>query len=168
MLSIDHQQRTAATHNTKEHRMIHYRVQTETLNPTIYRSFKSASSFAKRKKGEVIAYADKLSAELHYNPLMVKIEPRGILSIHIRAFVQQMKEMKSKHPSYMNAADRRKAEAMYDTVLLGFDTLGHAIDARLICDISCRWNRSKAPIFINGKKSNVKGLTKLIKNKPCN
>ena len=163
MLTIDHQQRKAATQQHEGNEMIHYRVQTEeALNPTIYRSFKSASSFAKKQNGEVIAYADKQSAMINENPLLVKSEPKGILKTHIRAFVQDMNEMKRKHPSYMNAAARRKAEAMYNTVLLGFDTLGRAIDARLICDISCRWNRSKAPIFINGKKSNVKGLTKYI------
>tara|TARA_Y100001973_G_C5204118_1_gene340134 strand:+ start:1257 stop:1697 length:441 start_codon:yes stop_codon:yes gene_type:complete len=144
--------------------MIHYRVQTEeALNPTIYRSYKSASSFAKRQNGEVIAYADRQSAKNNQgNTLIVKSEPVNVTNKMIQAFVKDMNDMKRKHPSYMNAADRKKAEAMYVAVLLGFDSNGRAIDAKLICDISCRWNRSKAPIFVNGKKSNVKGLTKFI------
>ena len=161
MLTIDHQQRGNAQHEGNE--MIHYRVQTEeTLNAKIYRSYKSASSFAKKQNGEVIAYADKQSAASNQNALLVKSEPVNVSDKMIQEFVKDMNDMKRKHPSYMNAADRRKAEAMYDTVLLGFDSNGRAIDAKLICDISCRWNRSKAPIFVNGKKSNVKGLTKFI------
>jgi hypothetical protein len=76
----------------------------------------------------------------------------------INLFISEMQLMKRLNANYMSASDRKRAHARFTMTLEGVDANGREINARLYCDISCRYNRSTAPIFINGKKSNIRGL----------
>ena len=78
----------------------------------------------------------------------------------INLFISEMEQMKKMNPHFMCASDRKRAYSRFDMILEGVDQIGRKIKAKLYCDISCRWNRSTAPIYINGKKSNIRGLKK--------
>lgn len=82
----------------------------------------------------------------------------------IEFFISEMQQMKRTNPHFLNASQRKQAHNRFDLTLEGIDYLGREIKAKLYCDISCRFNRSTAPIFIDGKKSNIRGLKKSLKN----
>ena len=87
---------------------------------------------------------------------------KKLTTTQINLFISEMEQMKSINARYTNASDRKRAHKRFDLSLEGVDPLGREIIAHLNCDISCRWNRSPAPIWINGKKSNVRGLKKAL------
>ena len=82
----------------------------------------------------------------------------------INLFISEMQQMKKTNARFLSASGRKQAHARFDLSLEGVDHLGREIKAKLYCDISCRFNRSTAPIFIDGKKSNIKGLKKSLQD----
>ena len=89
---------------------------------------------------------------------------RKLTNKEINFFISEMEQMKMKNPHFLSASQRKQAHNRFNLTLEGIDHLGREIKAKLYCDISCRFNRSSAPIFINGKKSNIRGLKKSLQN----
>lgn len=89
-----------------------------------------------------------------------EIKLKLLTNEEINFFISEMEQMKSINANFLHASQRKQAHTRFNLSLEGVDTLGRVINAKLCCDISCKWNRSTAPIYINGKKSNIRGLKK--------
>ena len=138
--------------------MIHY-----TFQNKIFRSLKQARKAA--GSHDVTAYASRPDALANNNPLTVTAHdptPWTYTRHNIKTWLDCHGEAKSYNPKYppRDADNRRRMESAFNSFLFGFDPLGRAINARQYMSVSCNWIRYSAPIFINGKKSNAKGLNK--------
>ena len=162
---------------------IHYRVLITTgdlilaqHDQTVYRSFKRARIAQQKAKKALeagsnqdailTAHPSKKDAQNITNLLTVKegdSEPMMLTEDQISYFISSADAMKRRNPRFMNARCRETMRAEFnDIALFGFDSLNRAIKANLYVDISCRWNRSTAPIYIHGRKSNKKVLAKAL------
>ena len=148
--------------------MIHYRLQDKAAGfyaTKTFRSLAMARATAKRDGGLVVAFASRPAALALLNPLVICSSdptPRAIDRELIDAWLNSHDSAKAINPKYppSSARDRRRMEATYDWHILGFDRLGRAVSALQCMSVSCNWVRYKAPIMINGRKSNVLGLKK--------
>lgn len=147
--------------------MIHYRLidQDDNVQGPIFRSLARARK-ALTADSDVYAFASRKDATaLSPARLLVSSSspaPRLLSNDALELWIEECAEARAIRPHYLNATQRRRYEARFDSALFGFDGLGRAVDAQQHMSISCRWVRFQSPIFINGKKSNVKGLKKAL------
>ena len=156
--------------------MIHYRISPlndNQLTDKIYRSFQSVCKENKQIKGSIYAYSCYHDArtEQTENRLNLRIDITGFVYTRhklinesmIIQFIDNMKSSKRVNPKRCNADKRNYFRGLYDGLkLFGFDQMGRAFNARIYFDISCSYNRTTSPIFINNQRSNKKGLLKYI------
>ena len=160
--------------------MIHYRIsatEDNQLTPKIYRSFNSVLKDNRKIQGSIYAYSCYMDAKSSQteNRLNLKyespflgsvtpLEPKYLEVDDLRNFVASMREAKNINPLRCDSQKRQwYRDLYYDNIYIyGFDAYGRAISARIYFDLSSKFNRTKAPIYINNKKSNSKGLLKYI------
>tara|TARA_Y100001972_G_C7541729_1_gene272557 strand:+ start:153 stop:596 length:444 start_codon:yes stop_codon:yes gene_type:complete len=145
---------------------IHYRViSSDIYQSKIYRSLNSARKDCAPDQ-KVIAFQSRKDAlnmsDIHLHVRSCDQAPELIANYQINRFEDWHLDAKGLNPKYppRGASDRRRLEEKYNWRLFGFDTDGRAIDAEMWMSVSCRWIRYKCPIWINNKKSNIKGLMK--------
>lgn len=156
--------------------MIHYRISATKdnhLTEKVYRSFKSVLKDNKKINGSIYAYACYHDArtEQTESRLCIRTDiagfylerPKLLTNENIIQFVDNITHAKSINPHRCNSTRRKWCRDLYDGIsIFGFDKEGRAISARIHFDISCNWNRTTSPIFINNQKSNKRGLLKYI------
>ena len=131
----------------------------------LYRSFKTATKARKKYNACVlVAFASRDNALTFTNPLYITDEaPRLITKKELAWFADMHREAKQIHPSwYKSSRERVKAEEKFNAYLFGFDEDGRSILARQYMNLSRKWCRYSAPIFINGKKATINTLIKTI------
>jgi len=148
--------------------MIHYRLLDASGAPvsdTIYRSLKRARA-AVSDGLKLWAFASR-SAAVAMSPARLEMHtyastPRVLVSQDVCQFINAHELAKSSyHPKYppSHASSRRALEKRFSAELFGFFE-GVSIMAHQEMSCSCRWVRYSCPIRINGKKSNIRGLSK--------
>ena len=160
--------------------MIHYRISINhdnQLTSKIYRSFKSVCKENRLLNGSIYAYSCyhdartcqtenrlNLKYESPFLGSVTPLEPKYLEVDDLRNFVASMREAKNINPLRCDSRKRQwYRDLYYDNIYIyGFDAYGRAISARIYFDLSSKFNRTKAPIYINNKKSNRKGLLKYI------
>ena len=149
--------------------MIHYRLLDASGAPvshTIYRSLKRARvavsdglklwAFASRSAAVAMSTA---RLEMH----AYASTPRALTAQDLAEFIDAHELAKSSfHPKYppSHASSRRALEQRFSAELFGF-VAGVSVVAHQEMSCSCRWVRYSCPIWINDKKSNIRGLEKL-------
>lgn len=148
--------------------MIHYRLLDASGAPvsdTIYRSLKRARA-AVSEGLKLWAFASR-SAAVALSTARLEMHayastPRVLTAQDLAEFIDAHELAKSSyHPKYppSHASSRRALEKRFSAELFGFIE-GVSIVAHQEMSCSCRWVRYSCPIWINDKKSNIKGLAK--------
>lgn len=150
--------------------MIHYRILNDgaPASSTVYRSLSSARKNATKLNAHVYAFSSRQAA-LNLAPERLRVssgqgEPRFLSSQRIAQYINDCDEARAINTQYppSSASSRRQMEARYTDELFGFDPLGRAVESQQYMSVSCRWVRFSAPVFINNKRSNRKGLSKCV------
>lgn len=147
--------------------MIHYRLLDASGAPvsdTIYRSLKRARA-AVSDGLKLWAFASRPAA-LAMSPARLDCshgpDPVELIRGDVAGFINAHALAKSSfHPKYppSHASSRRALEKRFSAELFGF-LEGVSIVAHQEMSCSCRWVRYSCPIWINGRKSNIRGLAK--------
>ena len=148
--------------------MIHYRLLDASGAPvsdTVYRSLKRARA-AVSEGLKLWAFASR-SAAVAMSPARLEMHayastPRALTAQDVSQFINAHELAKSSyHPKYppSHASSRRALEQRFSAELFGF-VGGVSIVAHQEMSCSCKWVRYSCPIWINGRKSNIRGLAK--------
>lgn len=153
--------------------MIHYRLLDTFDNPindTIYRSIKRARA-AHSCPLQIVAFRSRSEARA-MSKIRLRVchwdyegtpTPRIFNAEDVARFINAHELAKSSfHPKYppSSASGRRDLERRFDATLFGF--VGDvSVNCAQSMNVSCKWVRYSCPIWIDGRKSNIKGLEKL-------